>query len=226
MFSKPELQLMGKTLMQRREWLVKNLDNPEMAAARQQNQQAIQLLDSVLSKLSKQLQSSPTETETREQSTSVNHYISQKATSPTRQAAQIRRQKLMPDQIKVLVVDDDNLLIELLTAIVNSAGIHNVDIANDGMKAVTMMFDANPVYDLVLCDWHMPEKNGLDVHTAMRASERYHNTIFMLVTAVTEAKQIRDAIDEGVDDYVVKPLEQEKMLKKIARHFPQVKAGS
>jgi two-component system, chemotaxis family, chemotaxis protein CheY len=226
MFSKPELQLMGKTLMQRREWLVKNLDNPEMAAARQQNQQTVQLLDSILSKLSKQLQPTSTETEAREQSTSVNHYISQKATSPTRQAAQIRRQKLMPDQIKVLVVDDDNLLIELLTAIVNSAGIDNVDVANDGMKAVTMMFDANPVYDLVLCDWHMPEKNGIDVHTAMRASERYHNTIFMLVTAVTEAKQIRDAIDEGVDDYVVKPLEQEKMLKKIARHFPQVKVGT
>lgn len=225
MFNKQELQLMGKTLMQRREWLVKNLDNPDMAAARQQNQQAIQLFDSILGKLSKQLQSSSETADTREQSTSVNHYISQKSTSPTRQAAQIRRQKLLPEQMKVLIVDDDNLLIEVLNAILNSAGINNVDVANDGMKAVTRMFDANPVYDLVLCDWHMPEKNGIDVHTAMRASERYHNTIFMLVTAVTEAKQIKDAIDEGVDDYVVKPLEQEKMLKKISRHFPQVKAS-
>jgi two-component system, chemotaxis family, chemotaxis protein CheY len=224
MFNKQELQLMGKTLMQRREWLVKNLDNPEMAAARQQNQQAIQLLDSILGKLSKQLQPEATEArgqEAREQSTSVNHYISQKTASP----AQIRRQQLTPDQIKVLVVDDDNLLLELLTAILNSAGITKIEVANDGRKAVSMMYEANPVYDLVLCDWHMPEKNGIDVHTAMRASERYHSTIFMLVTAVTEAKLIRDAIEEGVDDYVVKPLEQEKMLKKIARHFPQLKVA-
>jgi two-component system, chemotaxis family, chemotaxis protein CheY len=226
MFSKPELQIMGKTLMQRREWLIKNLDNPEMSNAKPQNQQTIQLLDGILSKLSKQLQNATESNETRENANSVNHYISEKTVSPTRQAAQIRRQKLMPDQIKVLVVDDDTLLVEVLTAILNSAGIDKVEIANDGMKAVTLMFDANPVYDLVLCDWHMPEKNGIDVHTAMRASERYHNTIFMLVTAVTEAKQIRDAIDEGVDDYVVKPLEQDKMLKKIARHFPQVKATS
>lgn len=222
MFNKQELQLMGKTLMQRREWLMKNLDNPEMAAARQQNQQAIQLLDTILGKLSKQLQSSAETTETREQSTSVNHYITQKSASP----AQARRQQLMPDQIKVMVVDDDNLLLELLTAILNSAGITKIEVADNGMKAVTMMYETNPVYDLVLCDWHMPEKNGIDVHTAMRASERYHATIFMLVTAVTEAKLIRDAIDQGVDDYVVKPLEQEKMLKKIARHFPQVKVGA
>jgi two-component system chemotaxis response regulator CheY len=225
MFNKQELQIMGKTLMQRREWLVKNLDNPDMAAARQQNQQAIQLLDSILGKISKQLQPEATEArgqEVREQSTSVNHYISQKTASP----AQIRRQQLTPDQIKVLVVDDDNLLLELLTAILNSAGITKIEVSNDGRKAVTMMYETNPVYDLVLCDWHMPEKNGIDVHTAMRASERYHGTIFMLVTAVTEAKLIRDAIEEGVDDYVVKPLEQEKMLKKIARHFPQVKVGA
>jgi two-component system chemotaxis response regulator CheY len=45
----------------------------------------------------------------------------------------------------------------------------------------------------------------------------------MLVTAVTEAKQIRAAIEDGVDDYVVKPLEQDKLIKKIARFFPQVK---
>jgi two-component system, chemotaxis family, chemotaxis protein CheY len=220
MFNKQELQIMGKTLMQRREWLIKNLESPEMQSSRVQNQQAIQLLDGILSKLSKQLQ-----TEVGD-STQVNHYVSTKSASPTKQAAQIRRQQLMPDQMKVLVVDDDSLLLELLKAMLNAAGIDKVDLAENGMKAVTMMFDSNPVYDLVLCDWHMPEKNGIDVHTAMRASEHYHHTIFMLVTAVTEAKQIREAIDEGVDDYVVKPIEQDKLLKKIARHFPQVKTDS
>lgn len=218
MFSKQEMQLIGKTLMQRREWIIKNLDSPELSAARAQHQQTLQQIESILAKISKQLQNEKVEKE----SDSVSHFVSQPAQS-SRQLAQIRRQQLMPDQIRVLVVDDDNLLIELLQAILQSAGITRVDLATDGMKAVNMMYEANPVYDLVLCDWHMPEKNGIDVHTAMRASERYHNAIFMLVTAVTEAKQIREAIEEGVDDYVVKPLEQEKMLRKIARHFPQVK---
>lgn len=223
MFNKQEMQLIGKTLMQRREWLLKSLDNPEMSSARVQNQQTIQVLDGILNKISKQLQQNSSENSAGENITPVNHFISQPSLSG-RQAAQIRRQQLMPENIRVLVVDDDNLLIELLKAILNSAGITKVDLANDGMKAVNMLYEANPIYDLVLCDWHMPEKNGIDVHTAMRASERYLHTVFMLVTAVTEAKQIREAIDEGVDDYVVKPLEQEKMLRKIARHFPQVKS--
>jgi len=222
MFSKQELQIIGKTLMQRREWLIKTLDNPEMSKGRDQSQQTIQILDSILNKLSKQLQSNSTSEPNKEEATTVNHYISPKQTS-ARQAAQIRRQQLMPDQIRVLVVDDDNLLVELMVAILNSASISQVHSANDGMKAIAMMYDANPAYDLVLCDWHMPEKNGIDVHSAMRASERYHNSIFMLVTAVTEAKQIREAIDEGLDDYVAKPLDQEKILRKIARHFPQIK---
>jgi len=62
------------------------------------------------------------------------------------------------------------------------------------------------------------------VHNAMRAAERYINAVFMLVTAVTEAKQIKAAIDEGVDDYIAKPVEQEKLVKKIARFFPKVSA--
>ena len=60
------------------------------------------------------------------------------------------------------------------------------------------------------------------MHNAMRAAERYIDACFMLVTAVTEAKQIRAAIEEGVDDYVVKPIEEEKIIKKIQRYFPQV----
>jgi two-component system chemotaxis response regulator CheY len=56
----------------------------------------------------------------------------------------------------------------------------------------------------------------------MRAAERYIDTCFMLVTAVTEAKQIRAAIEEGVDDYVVKPIEEQKIIKKIQRYFPQI----
>lgn len=217
MFNKQELQIMGKTLMQRREWLIKNLETPDMQANRAQHQQTIQLLDGILSKLSQQLQVESGDT------SQVTHHVSSKPAASGKQAAQIRRQQLNPDQMKVLVVDDDSLLLELLKAMLNAAGITKIDLADNGMKAVNMMFDTNPVYDLVLCDWHMPEKNGLDVHTAMRASERYHHTIFMLVTAVTEAKMIREAIDEGVDDYVVKPIEQDKMLKKISRHFPLVK---
>lgn len=208
MFTKQETQLIAQTLTQRREWLVKTINNPELASNKAQHQQTLELIDSVLAKLLstyKPAAADPTQSSKR---TPVN--IAQK------------RAQMEPGEIKVLVVDDDTLISSMMKVLLESYGVTNVDIAQDGLQAISMLYDANPVYDLVLCDWNMPIKNGLDVHNAMRAAERYMDTCFMLVTAVTEAKQIRAAIEDGVDDYIVKPIEEKKIIKKLARHFLKI----
>lgn len=223
MFSKQELQVMGQTLIQRRDWLNKNISRPDMAANKVQNERTLQIIESALVKITAQLRAASDKTQADE---TVNHYISQPSISPTRQAAIDRRLNLEPEDIRVLVVDDDQLICDLLDVYLRNEGIVQIDTASDGMKGINMMFNANPIYDLILCDWNMPTKSGLDVHNAMRAAERYQHAIFMLVTAVAEASQIRSAIEEGVDDYVIKPIEQEKLFKKIARFFPRVKANA
>jgi len=224
MFNKQELQVIGQTLIQRRDWLTKNIHKPELANAKTQNERTLQIIESALVKITTQLRDTATSTSDDSPREQVNHYISQPTISPIRQAAFGRRQELTPAQIRVLLVDDDELICELISAYLQAAGMYQIDIANDGLKGIGMMYEANPVYDLVICDWHMPTKTGLDVHNAMRAAERYLGTVFMLATGVTEAKQIRAAIDEGVDEYIVKPIEQDKLIKKIARFFPQVKS--
>lgn len=218
MFTKQELQIIGKTLAQKREWITKNMNNPDMEKSKAQLTHDLPLIESTLQKIDNTLHSSESPPPER-----INHYVSNKVVSPIRQAAFGRRQELQPGKIRVLVVDDDLLICELINAFLRASGITQVDFANDGLQAISVMYDATPIYDLVLCDWNMPTKSGIDVHNAMRAAERYTNTVFMLVTAVTEAKQIRAAIDDGVDDYIVKPLEQDKLIKKIIRFFPQVK---
>jgi two-component system chemotaxis response regulator CheY len=212
MFSKPEAQLIARTLTQRREWLLKNMDNPEHAAAKEQNQKILELIESSLAKLLQLVK--PTQAPV--------DIISSTPTKIIRIPIAQKRAQMQAGEIKVLVADDDNLIASIMQALLSSYGIQQIDIAEDGLKAISMLYDANPVYDLVLCDWNMPIKSGLDVHNAMRAAERYVDTCFMLVTAVTEAKQIRAAIEEGVDDYVVKPIEEEKIIKKIQRYFPKV----
>ena len=205
MFTKSEIMVVAKTLNQRRDWLVKNIGNPEFAAVKPQNEQTLELIESALAKLA-QLNTSTPDTPSK----------------PVKISATDKRAQMEPKKINVLVVDDDELIASLMKTLLQAAGITQVDIAVDGLKAISMLYDANPVYDLVLCDWNMPIKNGLDVHNAMRAAERYMETCFILVTAVTEAKQIRAAIEEGVDDYIVKPIEEQTTLKKIARHFPKI----
>jgi two-component system, chemotaxis family, chemotaxis protein CheY len=227
MFSKQELQIIGKTLAQRREWLLKAIQNPDYAANKSQNEMTLQVIESAMSKIDASQKTLGSDNPAKLQNSAqaaqaVNHYISSKATSSIRQLALKRRLELDPTKIRVLLVDDDQFICDLVSAFLMAMGIEQIDMANDGMKAINMLYEANPVYDLVLCDWNMPNKSGLEVHNAMRAAERYHGAVFILVTGVTEAKQIRAAIDEGVDDYVVKPIEQDKLLKKIKRFFPNI----
>ena len=212
MFTKAELQIIATTLQQRANWLQKNIDNPDVSAHKAQNQSTLALIEDALAKLNEQLKhpapATPAPTK-----------------APKLTTAQ-RRQQMEPQQIRVLIVDDDEMIASLLQILLHSTGILHVDIATDGLQGISMLYDANPIYDLVLCDWHMPIKSGLDVHNAMRAAERYMETCFILVTAVTEAKQIRSAIEEGVDDYIVKPLEEQTTIKKLARHFPKLPVPS
>jgi len=208
MFTQSEVMVIGRTLSQKRDWLQKNIANPEFAAAKLKNEQTLELIESSLSKLAqfnKSLQGT-----------------AEAPQKPVKLSATDKRAQLEPGKINVLIVDDDDLITSLMKVLLQSVGITKVDIASDGLKGISMLYDANPVYDLVLCDWNMPIKSGLDVHNAMRAAERYMDTCFILVTAVTEAKQIRSAIEEGVDDYIVKPIEEQTTLKKIARHFPKI----
>lgn len=216
MFTKQELEMISQTLSQKRTWLAKQIEATD-TSTKPEMERGLHSLDAVLHKITQHLNA------VKEEKSAINHYISEKATSPIRQAALGRRQKLTPGQIRVLVADDDQLICELMTAYLKDSEITHIDYANDGQRAISMMYEANPVYDLVLCDWNMPGKSGLDVHDAMRAAERYLGTVFILVTAVSEAKQIRSAIEDGVDDYVVKPIEHDKLIKKIARFFPLVK---
>ena len=207
MFTKPEINIVIKTLQQRRDWISKNIDKPDQQANKEQNQQTLGLIDNAIAKINAltPVEVSPSA-----------------ATKPVKLTAAQRRNQLEPAQIKVLIVDDDEMIASLLQILLQSIGVRFVDVATDGLKGISMLYDANPTYDLVLCDWHMPIKNGLDVHNAMRAAERYSETCFILVTAVTEAKQIRSAIEEGVDDYIVKPLEEQTTVKKLARHFAKL----
>jgi two-component system chemotaxis response regulator CheY len=207
MFNKAELQVVIKTLTHRRDWLVKNLDNPELSGNKSHNQETLTHIESALRKLS---------------ALDKPHQNDSLADLNKLSVPQ-RRQILPPEKIRVLIADDDDTSAEFLTVLLQSLGIKIIDHAKDGVKAISMLFNASPIYDLVLCDWHMPLKNGLDVHTAMRAVERYQDTCFMLVTAINEAKQIRAAIEEGVDDYIAKPIEQNILNRKLARVFPQIK---
>jgi two-component system chemotaxis response regulator CheY len=114
---------------------------------------------------------------------------------------------------RVLVADDSSTMRKIILRSLQAVGVSDTAEAGDGDEAVTM-FKAG-AYDLVLTDWNMPKKNGLDVIREIRAV----NTTVPIIMVTTEAEKTRvlEAIQAGVSDYLVKPFTADMLREKLAK---------
>lgn len=118
---------------------------------------------------------------------------------------------------RVLVAEDNkdsaNLLIEILT---QEIGLKDIELAKDGIEAFDKIKSSiDKPYTLILCDWDMPGLSGIEVFRKAKASNTLRGAHFMMVTAMSDAEKIREAVSEGVDGYVVKPLDIDILEKKV-----------
>ena len=110
---------------------------------------------------------------------------------------------------KILVVDDEQPLVELLTTNLEREG-YEVISANDGQTALDLADRQKP--DLILLDWMMPGMDGLQVCKELRPKTR--NPIIML-TAKSEEIDVVLGLEMGADDYITKPFEVKELLARI-----------
>ena len=103
----------------------------------------------------------------------------------------------------LLVVDDieDNRF--ALTRRLARQGYRNVTSAADGRQALELL-NAQP-FDLVLLDIMMPNLNGYEVLTEMKASERLRHIPVIMISAVDDIESVVRCIELGADDYMPKP---------------------
>ena len=112
---------------------------------------------------------------------------------------------------KVLVVDDSGTMRKIITRALNAVGYTDVVEAGDGVEGLAV-FQREAV-DLVMTDWNMPNKNGLELCRDIRAINA-EVPIFM-VTTEAEKSRVLEAISAGVTDYLVKPFTAESLREKL-----------
>ncbi len=112
--------------------------------------------------------------------------------------------------MRILVVEDDVLLGEGLCTALRRAD-HVVDWVRDGQSAWRAV--RGEAFDVVLLDLGLPQRDGLDVLTQMRAA-RIASPV-MILTARDGAKERVKALDLGADDYLVKPFDREELLARL-----------
>ena len=118
----------------------------------------------------------------------------------------------------VLVVDDMASMRALIKATLQQAGFSSLDEAADGESAIDKIGRGR--YTLIICDWDMPKKNGLEVLKFVRNDRDLKDLPFIMLTANANADLVKSAISAAVTDYVIKPFRPETLLSKIRRHLP------
>ena len=114
-----------------------------------------------------------------------------------------------------LVIDDSRAMRRILKGIVQPLGFE-VSEAGNGREAMEILEGTEKTPDLALIDWNMPEMNGLEFVTAVRADPKYRTMTLMMVTTESEHSQIVRALAAGAHEYVLKPFTPDAITDKLA----------
>ncbi|WP_298452288.1 response regulator [uncultured Marinobacter sp.] len=118
--------------------------------------------------------------------------------------------------LKALVVDDASFVRDLVKRTIRQRFpvIETTD-AQNGRRAQSLM--SRGMFDLILCDWEMPEMSGLELLQWMRQQPQYEKVPFIMITSRGDKDHVIEAVKEGVSEYLGKPFSPEGLSKKIIK---------
>ena len=118
------------------------------------------------------------------------------------------------ETLRVLVVDDETEIRNLVQDILRDLGIVRVHLAENGEMAWQRLSRTELDYDLVISDWLMPRMDGLELLKEMR--QFGFKTPFMMLTVKVTGEAVADAVKSGVTSYVAKPFTYGDFSRKVA----------
>jgi len=117
--------------------------------------------------------------------------------------------------IKILIVDDFSTMRRIVKNLLRQLGFNNIQEADDGTTALEQL-KTDPV-DLVISDWNMPKMTGLDLLKAIRGDDKLKKIPVLMVTAEARKENIVEAVQAGVNNYIVKPFTAETLKEKMEK---------
>ena len=115
------------------------------------------------------------------------------------------------DKRKVLIVDDDHQISQLMTAVLQTEGIYDLKVAESGEAALEAIEEWKP--DLVLLDVNMPGISGLETLSLVRRREAHVGVI--LVSGNSDTEDVIKGLDSGADDYICKPFNPYELMARV-----------
>lgn len=118
----------------------------------------------------------------------------------------------MSEMKKILVIDDQSYVVDMISYILSANGYEVVE-AHGGAEGLEKAKAVAP--ELILCDVMMPSVNGYDVLREVRNDPHIGPTPFIFLTAQSDHSDVRTGMDQGADDYLIKPFNEKDLLGAI-----------
>lgn len=109
--------------------------------------------------------------------------------------------------MKILAVDDDPMVLDLLMGSLPKAGYEDVTTAGSAAEAMELIQTADQPFDCFLLDIQMPQMSGIELCDWIRYIPEYAETPILMVTAMSDKMFINQAFAAGASDYVTKPFD-------------------
>ena len=114
---------------------------------------------------------------------------------------------------KILIVEDDELMIKILKFILNKEG-YQLSIIKDGLSAIEQIPAINP--DMVITDLLLPYKSGLEVIRFVK--EKFKKTPIIVLSSLGEEEHsVSEAFTLGADDFIAKPFNPNELILRVKR---------
>lgn len=121
----------------------------------------------------------------------------------------------MSDQKKILIVEDDELMIKILQFVLKKEG-YRLTVAKDGLDAIERIPIIEP--DMVMTDVMLPYKSGLEVINFIK--DKYPAMPVIVLSALGEEERtVVEAFKLGADDFVAKPFNPNELILRVKRLF-------
>lgn len=117
--------------------------------------------------------------------------------------------------MKILVVEENVTMASALRYMLRHMGFTHIVELNDGAEALELM--RREMFDLVILDWVIPSLSGVALVKWMRSTDAHERTPVIMVTTKDQAEDVLVAVEAGVDEYVLKPLDREVLRAKVEK---------
>ena len=123
--------------------------------------------------------------------------------------------------MRILLIDDSKTMRNIQRNILTQLGYNEIEEACDGQDALSKSAAFDP--ELILCDWNMPNMDGITFVKSYRGQGK--KTPIIMVTTESEKARVVEAIKAGVNNYIVKPFTPETLSQRLSETVSRASAA-